>query len=757
MEKTITLSILKTENGACFYRLEKSPISAIENISLDTELFNRINSEIKKLTKLSSKAETRDLDEELKKLGQLLFEQFVPKNTKTLLRSSETGDLILRLEEPFLEIPWEIAFDGNSFIGNKFRIGRNILRTSLDEITQTGESIQEKRVISILIIADPTETLSGASEEAHELCDLLDRYAEFQVEIIAGKEYAKKIEILKEIRNFDCVHFAGHSVSSSDNPNENGWKLSDGFLTPEEIRNNGNPPKLIFSNSCSSASISSSEICTGNLGLGGSFLMAGATHYIGTLWVIHDNSSVKFAEFFYSKLVSGVSVGEALHYAKNQSIALQPKHAFIWASYVHYGDPQDQLFASLKRDIVEKSEGKTKVGQNNFCTSQPFSPNDEDPEPTPVAFSYATPLIATALIGLLLIGGYWFWSKFPDKRNRLIIDMYSKAVSDYKDGQTESAHAAFTHLVGRKDNPKGIGTAYLSQIYSEAGLPEQAEFFIEKAIKKNPNGIMGNIISGDREWRTGFPKKAAKAYLFALEDPFALDWQKARAVNSLGSVSFFMGNIQNAEKYFLKALPQNETDAASNLGVMEYFLLNDEKAIQWFKKASNASPDDEIADLFIRRILLQPLVKMKSGASGKKVAAGPFIFAGGIVSRIGVDILLCEATAQAIRKYAPEWDCSVPDVYGPNYPDFRINRLAGLRKLTDHLRSLGFRLVVFGEFSTTEHILAVHLKVADIETGKMYLSKKFRSEMEQRVNQTIVDIQGTLSSSIPKAIEEISR
>ncbi|MEE4359741.1 MAG: CHAT domain-containing protein, partial [Desulfococcaceae bacterium] len=594
----------------------------------------------------------------------------------------------------------------------------------------------EKR-INILIIADPTQTLPGVEEETEALTGLLDQYGEqLNAEVIGGKDADKFriLEILKGDVCYDFIHFTGHSDFNPDDKLKNGWRLAQGWLRPEEIGQIANPPKLVFSNSCSSARMSSSGIQAGNLGLGGSFLVAGVKHYIGTLWDIHDESGAVFAEYFYTQLLKGVSVGEALCHAKEQSMRSHAEHSFIWASYVHYGDPHDRPFCSA----ASEKGGVPADGENTA-----------DPQAVFFRIPYLLIIISILLLtGLLAVYIYPAWNRSEKPYNDLPLTLYTDAVSEYKAGQIQTARAAFEHLIGRADNPKGFGTAYLSRIYEEAGEREKADRLLEKSLRIRPEGIMGHILTGDRYWQKGLSEQAAKEYLYALEDPHALGWQAADAENALGVVSFLTGDMQKSEKYFDRALSrgdQKSSDALSNLGVVSYYRGDWEKAGNYFEKALEISPDDEIAEMFLQQISCissAPPVPERESPLG--LAAGPFLFSRGIVRRIGPDILFAESVIRAVAQKFPEWKCQAPAIYGPDYPSFRIRRLEGHQKLTDHLGASGYDIAVFGEYSISEHVLTLHLKIADIQSGKIYADKNFRAEANKKMKRIIRDIKETI-------------
>jgi predicted ATPase/class 3 adenylate cyclase len=57
----------------------------------------------------------------------LLFERLFPEPLRKTLRDSTPRAMILQLDEAMLPIPWEMAFDGNQFLGEKFQIVRRVL------------------------------------------------------------------------------------------------------------------------------------------------------------------------------------------------------------------------------------------------------------------------------------------------------------------------------------------------------------------------------------------------------------------------------------------------------------------------------------------------------------------------------------------------------------------------------------------------------------------------------------------------------
>ena len=68
-------------------------------------------------------------------------------------------------------------------------------------------------------------------------------------------------------------------------------------------------------------------------------MISGVRHYIGASWKIPDEMSLYGAREFYAQVIKGESVGEALRRARLRLIKDFGEGAFVWASYVLYGDP----------------------------------------------------------------------------------------------------------------------------------------------------------------------------------------------------------------------------------------------------------------------------------------------------------------------------------------------------------------------------------------------------------------------------------
>lgn len=290
-----------------------------------------------------------DLLQDLKVLGETFYQQFFPLSIIEKLKNTTKRSIHFNIDPIFALIPWELLHDGNSFLSDRFRIGKTI-RGGLHK-----SSDRQNRKLKMLIIADPTEDLENAQKEGEMLFSILSQKVpsqQLELEFIGGKQVTK-LKLLSLVKDKDIIHYSGH-LHFSDDPLENGWLLSDGkVLKAREIKSTGIATELVFSNSCMSVKSSSKKLDTSVLNqYAGAFLTAGIKTFIGTNWEILDNErTIDFTVRFYSYLFSDKSVGESLFLAKEFARRNYLPNDLTWANYSLYGNP-DFSFVSQEKNIL---------------------------------------------------------------------------------------------------------------------------------------------------------------------------------------------------------------------------------------------------------------------------------------------------------------------------------------------------------------------------------------------------------------------
>jgi predicted negative regulator of RcsB-dependent stress response len=333
-------------------------------LPIEEGLLTEINEELARITSLANKrlelppgqahgaAVSIRFHEDLKRLGELIFFHLFSQPARQRLLASPGTDLFLRLDDQLVHVPWELAFDGEEFLLNKFRIGRQVL-THQPVPPADGRRPQNPDRLKMLIIADPSETLDAAAEEADQLVDMLDTCHNLEVSILGGRQL-RKINLLQALNDCDLVHYAGHACFDENDPSRSGWVLRDSVLMASELRRVPRPPLLVFSNACQAGATTRWQSDTAYdgqaFGIGSAFLLAGTQNYIGTFCAIHDAHSATFAADFYRYLLQGDRVGNALAKARQRAYQEAATSGLLWASYMHYGNPAFHLPFSAEKE-----------------------------------------------------------------------------------------------------------------------------------------------------------------------------------------------------------------------------------------------------------------------------------------------------------------------------------------------------------------------------------------------------------------------
>ncbi len=347
---TLVLEIIKQGDSLIMSIFERKEFSStIKHYSQITIPVTQINSSCQEIASILNKAGKRDnsgidLLAELKKTGLFLWDHLLSNPIKQNLCATKIQKLVLSLDEELINIPWELLYDGSQFFCLKFNLGR-VVRTK--DQPQSVSYRNTDNPLRMLILANPTADLKSAYQEGIYIRKQFDRKRK-QIKIDFKSTPITTLYVKNNLRDYDIVHFAGHSENDAENPKNTGWSLSDGSFTTQDIiaLSQSRPlPSLVFSNACYSANT------TGNFmdinyqektySLAAAFLFSGVRHYIGTIWRIEDPISLVFAKEFYNYLIKGFSIGECIRLAR---LRLIEEGGIHWASYILYGDPNFSLF-----------------------------------------------------------------------------------------------------------------------------------------------------------------------------------------------------------------------------------------------------------------------------------------------------------------------------------------------------------------------------------------------------------------------------
>ncbi len=262
--------------------------------------------------------------EELKEISQGFYNHLFPGVIKEYLSKTKGKYIQIRADEHTFQIPWELLYDGDYFLSERFYMGRGL---KCDISPKYRASLTAP--VKMLIIVDPTGTLKWADYEAGELeKQLKGKFSndELVIEILSNKEIAK-LKLLNAMRGKDIIHFIGHSVDDETTEENAGWKIGkEKLLKAREIENANISPVLVFSHSCKSAGR-----------IARAFLKTGARHFIGCREdVLEIKSVVNFVSRFYYSALNGHSLGRSFA----DSMHKYNKTGLLSFNYVLFSNPK---------------------------------------------------------------------------------------------------------------------------------------------------------------------------------------------------------------------------------------------------------------------------------------------------------------------------------------------------------------------------------------------------------------------------------
>jgi len=133
----------------------------------------------------------------------------------------------------------------------------------------------------------------------------------------------------------EVLHLACHAEFRSDNPMFSALHLADGPFTVQDAETLRLPRGIVVLSACETGV---SEYSRGDemIGLVRTFLVAGATRVVASLWPVDDAVTREFMAAFYPRLRAGDPPSVALRTAQIAVMRTHP-HPFHWAAFTLYG------------------------------------------------------------------------------------------------------------------------------------------------------------------------------------------------------------------------------------------------------------------------------------------------------------------------------------------------------------------------------------------------------------------------------------
>jgi len=250
--------------------------------------------------------------------------------------------LIIVPDGPLLQLPFETLISentGDSYNRLPYLLNQYIISYSLSASQLTGSNTPQTANPKLLAFGF-SGNIPGTDSELKDLSDKFPSGKFLYANDVTEKNFKDNAP------NFDLLHLAVHG--SGDTGEDYSATLyfrdkdgsEDGHLYWYELYSMNLRASLAVLTSCESG-IGKTYRGEGMLSMANAFTFAGCNNIVMGLWKVDDQVSVKLMNTFYTELLNGMAIDEALAIAKRtymasaDQISANPK---IWGSLIAYGE-----------------------------------------------------------------------------------------------------------------------------------------------------------------------------------------------------------------------------------------------------------------------------------------------------------------------------------------------------------------------------------------------------------------------------------
>jgi class 3 adenylate cyclase/tetratricopeptide (TPR) repeat protein len=240
--------------------------------------------------------------------GGRVFNTLLPGPIRSFLRDGPPRTMSLQLDAELAWVPWELAFDGESFLGEKFRICRQIVAD--EQTPKLHRPTPRRGALKVLVLAGGTPR--AASEAAAQ--SLIARLRIIEGVAVSGANTLdlRRDDLLDLIGTSDIVHYVGPVDTLAGSVS---WWHEPEPLDVRSIASLPAPPQLLISQNTVMPGLAAhpranqalaANACT----LGLSILIFESAR--------ESNDWLEFMLATYRSLIGGAALGESVRVARSE-------------------------------------------------------------------------------------------------------------------------------------------------------------------------------------------------------------------------------------------------------------------------------------------------------------------------------------------------------------------------------------------------------------------------------------------------------
>ncbi|WP_392482750.1 tetratricopeptide repeat protein [Nostoc sp. C110] len=306
--------------------------------SFSTTWVERSHSLLKTTLEEAATSLREDFRSRLVSLGQYLFQSLLPEelqNTFRTIAGFNRPFTLLILADQDAWFPWELLHDGQKFLGDRFIIGRWLWE------------LEKSRPYEFPVGA--VNVAYYASVEQPELWTELLHSSGAPPPISMQAGIFNDITFFESIRGLHLIRY-GQSVDTTNRQNAPVRVNSSSDI--QDIEREVQPAKLSLHRNHPLVSLSylnagQAELTALEQTWASTFVRAGCSAFVGSLWAAQPNVEAAFVSAFYNSIWAGQTLGVAFQTARRLAKTVVPE-SLDWLAYVLFGDPMARPYRPVQ-------------------------------------------------------------------------------------------------------------------------------------------------------------------------------------------------------------------------------------------------------------------------------------------------------------------------------------------------------------------------------------------------------------------------
>ena len=277
---------------------------------------------------------------EMRRLGADLYGRFFPEPIRKYLAGSPSTYLSLQIQESLLRVPWELAFDGEDFLAEKFLVSRQVLSSRQQPLAhEMRDASGEMRIL--LIGNGSAAPVSGPYR--HSLAQHFVEATCGVAPTLAAVEDGRQF-ILDLIPEHDVVHYVGPVSGADAAQGDTIWWDGSESITVRDLAQLPRTPQLIV---CEIAPASADQ--PANFPRAHAFAGAACRSQLNVLLGMWPGApasdNLEYMRQVYAGLRQGAGLAESVR-APRAPTRFRDTASFSGLGAVLYGDPLRTVVAA---------------------------------------------------------------------------------------------------------------------------------------------------------------------------------------------------------------------------------------------------------------------------------------------------------------------------------------------------------------------------------------------------------------------------